>query len=182
MIPNPLHPAVVHFPIVLAFVLPVAAIAALLLLRRGRPARGTWVWVVVTAAALTASSWVALRTGQREEDRAERVVPENAIHEHEEAAEAFMLASAIVLLLAAAGLAPGRLGTATRWVTTAGTLVVLGLGYNVGDKGGRLVYQHGAAQAYVQGGAGTAAPGGLDQDDDDERREGRRPSEEDDER
>jgi hypothetical protein len=35
MIPQPLHPAVVHFPIVLALLLPVVAIIALIMIRRG---------------------------------------------------------------------------------------------------------------------------------------------------
>ena len=39
MIPEPLHPAVVHFPIVLVVLLPLAAMTALLLIRRGEEAR-----------------------------------------------------------------------------------------------------------------------------------------------
>ncbi len=30
-----------------------------------------------------------------------------------------------------------------------GTLLVFGLGYRTGEAGGRLVYEHGAAQAYA---------------------------------
>jgi hypothetical protein len=48
---------------------------------------------------------------------------------------------------------------------------VLALGYRTGQAGGELVYQHGAASAYVgQGGDGRAAPSGVaerDEDDDD---------------
>ena len=35
MIPEPLHPAVVHFPIVIAIFLPLVALAALAYIRRG---------------------------------------------------------------------------------------------------------------------------------------------------
>lgn len=35
MLPQPLHPAVVHFPIVLAVLLPVVTLAGILAVRRG---------------------------------------------------------------------------------------------------------------------------------------------------
>ena len=40
MLPDPLHPAVVHFPIVLTFLLPLAALGALWRARRSPGARG----------------------------------------------------------------------------------------------------------------------------------------------
>src|SRR5512134_1820528 len=86
MLPSPLHPAVVHFPIVLVFLLPVAALAALWAIHRGsRPLRA---WLVPTgvAAALALSSWVAVETGEQQEDKAEAAVSESLIHSHEEAA------------------------------------------------------------------------------------------------
>src|SRR5690348_6821402 len=59
VLPNPLHPAVVHFPIVLAFMLPLFAIGALVAIRRGaRPLRA-WSLPLAVGAALTLSSWVA---------------------------------------------------------------------------------------------------------------------------
>jgi len=42
MLPNPLHPAVVHFPIVLALLLPIFAIGALWTIRRGARPRRAW--------------------------------------------------------------------------------------------------------------------------------------------
>ena len=35
MLPDPLHPAVVHFPIVLVFLVPIAAVLAVWVIRRG---------------------------------------------------------------------------------------------------------------------------------------------------
>jgi uncharacterized membrane protein len=40
MLPDPLHPIVVHFPIVLVVLLPAFAIGALLVIRRGGGGRG----------------------------------------------------------------------------------------------------------------------------------------------
>lgn len=42
MLPNPLHPAVVHFPIVLAVLLPLFVIGALWAIRRGAAPLRAW--------------------------------------------------------------------------------------------------------------------------------------------
>ena len=93
MIPNPLHAAVVHFPIVLMVLMPIVAMVALWTIRRGAVPRKAWVVPVATAAALTLSSWGAVETGEREEEKVEAVVAESALHGHEEAAERFLLLS-----------------------------------------------------------------------------------------
>jgi len=151
MLPNPLHPAIVHFPIVLSVLLPVAAIVAFIAIRRGAHARWIWAVPLAFAAALTLSGWVSLETGENEEDTVESVVAESAIHDHEEAAELFMVLSGVLLAIATVGMASGTLGTAARAVTIAGSLIVLGAGVQVGKLGGELVYEHGAASVYVDG-------------------------------
>ena len=149
MVPSPLHPAVVHFPIVFAVLLPVAALLALLFIRKGAAPLRAWAFPLAIAAGMTGSAWVALQTGEAEEEKVEAYVSEAAIHEHEEAAERFLLIGGVVTLVAGAGLLSGVLGSAARIVATAGTVVVLLAGVQVGRAGGELVYEHGAAQAYV---------------------------------
>ena len=151
MLPDPLHPAVVHFPIVLTFLLPLAALVALWHGRRQPGARGIWMLTTALAAALTASAWLAVETGEADEERVEQVVPEAALEGHEEAAERFLLLSAGVLVLAGAGLLRGRIGTAARLATTAGALGLVVAGIQVGHSGGELVYRHGAAAAHTPG-------------------------------
>jgi hypothetical protein len=153
MLPSPLHPAVVHFPIVFAVLLPVAALLALWAIRRGAAPRRAWALPLAFAMALTASGWVALETGEAEEDRVEAFVGEAPIHQHEEAAERFLLFAGVVTLVSAAGMLAGTVGTAARLVASVGTLVVLAAGVQVGRAGGELVYEHGAAQAYVSASA-----------------------------
>lgn len=170
--PNPLHPAVVHFPLVLAVLLPFVAAVALLLSRRASAGRGPWLAVAAMAVLLSVSAWVAVETGQQQEETAERVVPEGAIHQHEEAAEGLLLGSVLVAGLILAGLAPGRVGAGARYIAVPAALVVLALAFRVGDSGGSLVYTHGAAAAYVGSDGGTnpvASP--SRRDDDDEGRE-----------
>ena len=153
----PLHPLVVHFPIVLSVLLPISVVVALWAIRRGTTARWAWALPVAVAAALTVSAWVASKTGEREEDRVERVVAERAIHGHEEAAERFLVLSGVLLLVAAVGLAPRALGEAARLVTAAGALGLLVAGVQVGHSGGELVYRHGAASAYTDGAGADSA-------------------------
>lgn len=150
MLLDPLHPAVVHFPLVLAFLAPLVAVGALWAIRRGTRTRSAWAVPLALSAGLMGSAWFAVETGEDQEDRVEDVVAEEAIHEHEEAAERFLVLSGVLLLVSAGGLLGGTLGSASRYVATIGTLVMIVAAVQVGDAGGRLVYEHGAAGAYTR--------------------------------
>ncbi len=158
MFPDPLHPAVVHFPMALAALLPLSALVALWAIHRGARPLHAWAVPVALAALLTGSAWLALETGEQEEDRVEAVVAESAIHEHEEAAERFLLLAGVVTLVAGLGLVGSTLGSAARILATVGTVGVLVAGIQVGSQGGELVYVHGAASAYVDAPAAVDAP------------------------
>ena len=160
MILDPLHPAVVHFPIVLATALPLFALWALLQIRRGTGARRAWVPVLAVSVLLTASTFVATATGEAQEERVEAVVPETAFEEHEEAGERLRLLAAVATLLIAAGFVKAPVGVGARWIGTVGTLVVLAAAVQTGHTGGEMVYRHGAAAAYV-GDAPTSDHGVL---------------------
>ena len=157
-LPDPLHPAVVHLPIALTLLLPPFAIGALWAIRRGaRPVRA---WGLATAllATLALSAWVAVETGEQAGERVERVIAEAPVESHEEAAEAFLALTAVVLGVALVGLRGGRVGQTARLLGTAGTVVLLGAGWRVGHSGGALVYRHGAAAAYTDA-SGAAGVG-----------------------
>ncbi|HYD54687.1 MAG TPA: transglutaminaseTgpA domain-containing protein [Gemmatimonadaceae bacterium] len=169
MLGIPMHPLVIHFPIVFAVLLPIAVIAALVTIRRGASPRRAWTPPLALAAALTLSAFAATQSGGAEEDRVERVVGEQALHEHEEAGERFLVLSGVLLLVAAVGLAPRTVGQAARVVTAVGAIVLVGAGLQVGHSGGSLVYQHGAASAYTADSASVAlrATAGAEREDDD---------------
>lgn len=154
----PLHPLVVHFPIVLVVLLPISVVIALWAVRKGATLRRAWAVPLAFAAALTLSAWVALQTGEAQEERVEDVVGDAVLHGHEEAAERFLVLSGVLLLVAAAGMIPGTVGRAARFVTAAGALGLVAAGAQVGHSGGALVYRHGAASAY----ATQEPPGGPD--------------------
>lgn len=158
MILDPLHPAVVHFPIVLATALPFFVLWAFVSIRRGATPRRAWVPVIVVSVLLTTSTFVATATGEAQEERVEAVVPESAFEEHEEAGERLRLLAGVATLLLAFGLLESRVGAGARWIGAAGTLIVLAATVQAGHSGGEMVYRHGAAAAYT-------APVQMDDDD-----------------
>ncbi|GMR12694.1 MAG: hypothetical protein BMS9Abin29_0886 [Gemmatimonadota bacterium] len=160
MLPDPLHPAIVHLPIALVILIPIFAFGALWAIHRGRMTKRVWGLPVALMALLVASAWLALETGEREEETVEAIVAESAIDAHEEAAEQLIAVGVTILLLSSLGLFSGRLGGTARWVGAAGSLVLLAAGVQVGRLGGELVYRHGAAAAYVDSTPGVGQPSG----------------------
>jgi len=149
MLPDPLHPAVVHLPIALALLVPLVALFALAAARLGWLSVRGWAFVVLLQALLVASGWLAVETGEAQEERVEKVVAERIIDDHHDRAERFLWAAAITLVAIGAGLAPGRAGSFARPFGFALSLGVAGLAADVGHTGGMLVYEHGAASAYT---------------------------------
>lgn len=178
----PMHPILVHFPMALAALLPLAALAALIAGFRSGPGAGSrqyWAIIVVLQAFLAGSSFLAMQAGEKDEERVEKVLASEApLETHEENGELFMKATAIGLVVSALGLASGPLGFWGRIAGGGASLIILLLGIQVGHSGGQLVYKHGAAAAFTATGAtsgtgagnppGDTAPGrtGAGQDDD----------------
>lgn len=168
----PLHPKLVHLPMALAVLMPLLTGGLLLAWWRGWLPKRTWVVACAAQALLLASGWLAMRTGERDEERVERLVPESILEAHEEAAETFVWGSGLVLALALLPLVlrDSRASRLLALGTFAGTAVVLVLGVGVGQAGGELVYRHGAATAFVTDASGGAAAGipsrGRDAEDD----------------
>lgn len=157
ILPDPLHPAIVHLPIALTVLVPFFAVGTLVAIARGARPVTTWAISVTLFAALTGSAWASVETGETADEQVEAVVAEAPIETHEEAAEAFLTASAAVLALAVFGLAKGAVGQVARVGATVGTLVLVIMGWRVGHSGGALVYEHGAASAYSTGVAASPA-------------------------
>jgi len=150
MLPDPLHPAVVHFPIALAILTPLLAVLAFGAIRAGLVPARAWAVVVLAQVLLAGSAWLALETGEDQEEKVEKVVAERYVDTHHEAAERFLAIVAVAALVSASGLLAGRRGAIGRAATLAAGVVVISAGIWVGHTGGALVYEHGAAAAYVK--------------------------------
>jgi uncharacterized membrane protein len=148
----PLHPLFVHMPLALAMLAPVLfGVLWLAIGARWLPLR-TWTLAIAAQAALVGSGWLAMESGEEDVERVERVVAEAAIESHEQRAEWFVGAGLVVLLLSGAPLLAGRMprvGAIAAYAVIAASVGVLGLAWAVGDSGGKLVYQHGAAAAWA---------------------------------
>ena len=151
VIPTPLHPALVHLPLGLAFILPALTLGFAWAAWKNPLKRRSWILIVALQAVLLGAGFVAMNTGEREGKRIERAVPKAAIDRHEEMAEQFLWATGITLVVAAGALVFRRPG-AVRTLTGAavlGTLLVAAAALRVGHAGGQLVYVHNAAAAYA---------------------------------
>ncbi len=153
----PLHPALVHVPLGLAFAAPFLAAGMAYALWRGLVPRRAWAAVVALELLLVAGGGAALLAGHRDGERAERLVGERAVEAHEERAEAFLwTAGAVAAVSAAVLVVPAGVAAPIAAIAAAGTLAVAGLGFATGKAGGELVY--GATASALGAGAGGPAP------------------------
>jgi uncharacterized membrane protein len=161
----PLHPAIVHVPLGLAVVIPLIALGTAIAFWRGLLPKRAWGVVVALQLVMMGAGGLALRTGEGDEDRVERVVPERVIEGHEQRAQIFMAGGGLALAAAILVLFLKR-ESAARWAATGATaltFLVAGLAVRTGQAGGDIVYGHAVSPASV----GAAAPtGGGDADGD----------------
>jgi len=152
-LPDPVHPAIVHFPIALSL-----AAVLLDLVSRHRRARGLEAGGAVLMALAALGSVAAVVTGNAAHDEA--VVPAAAaalVARHETVGElAMWLLLAVAAVRIALALKGWFLGSVA-WIYLAAALAVAGtVGYN-GYLGGKMVFDHGLGTGPVQRGSTSPA-------------------------
>ncbi|MCX6971511.1 MAG: hypothetical protein NTV93_15335 [Verrucomicrobia bacterium] len=170
MIPDPLHPAVVHFPIVLLLLGAPLAVVAVFVRCWNLPVLAAVV-LVLGAAGAAVATW----TGGEAAELAGELNGggEQVLDEHEEWGERARNAGIVAALLAVTSAALFRKPVAARAVGPAAALAAIAAAFSVaqaGHYGGQVVYKHGvgintAAVATTQG--GTEPGQGRKQGDDD---------------
>ena len=148
---SPRHPKLVHLPLALALITPLLSGALALSWWRGWLPRRAWLIAAALQALLTLSSFAAMQSGETDEREAKKVVSKHEIHEHEEAAERFLWATvaALALSIGAAVSQRERLALALAASTAAAAAASGFLAFDVGSRGGELVYKYGAARAFM---------------------------------
>jgi len=131
--------------------LPLVALVAILVIRGRSSPRPIWAVVVVVGALLAGSTWLAVQTGEDDEEMVEEAVPEGPVERHEEAGERLLILSGLLAVVLAAGWTSGRYGAFFRYAGLGATILVAASGIATGHSGGTLVYQHNAARVYAQG-------------------------------
>ncbi|HEU5396280.1 MAG TPA: DUF2231 domain-containing protein [Verrucomicrobiae bacterium] len=144
IVPDPLHPAIVHFPVVL-IVLGCAAAWVAVFLRRGN--LPWFAAVLLTLGA--AGAWTARETGQSDGGLLDNLSPkmEALLDAHEYWAGKTVLAATVTALLAltAAGLSRApRLARSMAVVAEMTASIAAWTVYETGHRGGALVFEYGA--------------------------------------
>jgi uncharacterized membrane protein len=159
-LPDPLHPAIVHFPIVLILLGTAIAAAALAFPRTAL----AWFSAAILASGAmgaVAATW----SGDEDEDKAEHsgAAAKQVFEEHEEWGERARNAAILAALAAAAAaVSRKRLPGFSRVMAALTAIVALAASWCVieaGHYGGQLVYQHGVGVKLAgQASSGKAAP------------------------
>jgi uncharacterized membrane protein len=146
----PLHPAVVHLPLGLAFLMPILALVFTIAWGKGWTGKRGWALVFGLQLLLVGAGLFVRWTGEREARNAHRVLARGTIGPHAQAAGTFVWAAAGTLVIAGLGLAlRERQARRAAAAATVATFVVAALAVRLGHLGGELVYVKGAATVYT---------------------------------
>ena len=155
----PLHPVVVHFPIVLGILLPFAAILVWWGIKKNLVKQKVWAVIIAIVLVYGASALLAVEMGEKDEDKVEKVVAEKLIEEHEEMGELIPWFAGGLLLISFSGYYWKNSHAARLGFVVLSLVAIIPLA-NTGHTGGKLVYKYGAAKAhmstYIQGEEQTA--------------------------
>jgi uncharacterized membrane protein len=157
-LPNPLHPAIVHLPIVLTFLGTLFALLSVITRRLWLP---LYTAIILVLAALGAQFAVA--TGDAQDPLVEKLSTEQKqlVEEHSNWGENGRTALIVAAVLSLIALGLHRFGAGRRFLavlTLLAGLVACFLVLRAAQLGGHLVYQHGIG---VQNGpAAEASPAG----------------------
>lgn len=142
---------IVHFPLALTFIVPILVVIFAIMIRMNKMNPKSWLIIVGLQLVIVGTGYIALESGETEEEQVEKVVSKSLIHEHEEAAEVFVGSTVVALVLSiAAFFVRKEIGFPLKIVISLIGLISGYLANRTGHLGGELVYKHGAASVYVQ--------------------------------
>lgn len=155
-LPDPLHPAIVHFPVVLILFGTLAAVGAVFWRRHQLPLLAGLLLLLGAAGA-----WFAVQTGESDGGLTDFSSPQaqQLLDAHENWAKRTLLAAAVAAAAAVISLALVRRPTTARAAAVIAALAAITASYSVyetGHRGGALVFRHGAGVYVVSG----ASPSG----------------------
>jgi uncharacterized membrane protein len=161
LLPDPLHPALVHFPIVLILLGTLASVVAVVWRKERLPALAAALLVLGALGA-----WAALATGESDGGLVENTSAGAAalLEAHENWAKRTLTAAALAAVLAVGSAVLLRFPRAARGVAVAAALAAGAASwtvYETGHRGGALVYQHGAGVNTLRADAAAENPGAV---------------------
>jgi len=158
LLPNPLHPAVVHFPIVLLLFGAVVAIAAVFVRKYGFPALAAGLSVLGAVG-----TWGAVESGESDGGLVENTAPQvnDLVDVHETWAKRTLAISIFAAFAAGGSVLVARWPRLARAVAVVAALTSVAAAYGVyetGHRGGALVYRHGAGVEMAASPSAAANP------------------------
>jgi len=148
-----LHPMVIHLPLGLMFLAPIIIFLLWQKVKENADQdlsqNDLWRVLIVVLLIMTIASFVSMMTGEHDEEIVEKLVPEEPIESHEDIAKIFTI-SVVILLAGSVAIAYLKENIRNLMIISllGLSLVVIALGGLTGKKGGELVYQHKAANAF----------------------------------
>ena len=157
---EPIHPKFVHLPLALSVLLPLIGGLCTLAWWRGWFSRRIWIITALLHAVFALSAFAAMQTGEIDERVAQAVISDELIRDHESAAELFLWSTIGAFFLALIAAIAEEERVALRFAIGTVTLAVCScyLAFDVGNQGGKLVYQYGAARAFIPTKYGGISP------------------------
>jgi len=157
-IPDPLHPAIVHFPIVLIFLGTLVSVLTIFTRRGALPQFAAVILILGAGGAQ-----LAVNTGEDQADEVIQRMPDSKpfIRVHAEWGERVRNAAVVAAISAVVALAAYRLVRVRRILAVITTLIAAWASYCVfeaGEYGGAMVYHHGVGLELTPSGPG-ASPG-----------------------
>lgn len=144
----PLHPIVVHFPIVLGTLLPFLAILLWWAIKKWQWTPKVWALVSAVSLVYCLFAVTAVQLGEDDEEKVEKVISEKVIEEHEEAGELIPWLAGTLFLVSLGGFTVKYSKQAKTAMIVLSLVGIVPLA-NAGHTGGELVYEHGAAFAHL---------------------------------
>lgn len=164
-LPNPLHPAIVHFPIVLILFGTVGAVASVFLRRWHLP------WLAAGLLALgVIGAFAATWSGETAAEVVGELSPavEELLEQHEDWGERTRTVALVAAFLMILSASIGRFPRVARTVAVVGAIVAIASAFCVietGHYGGQLVYRHGVGINLAVDSGSTVAPSPKEKED-----------------
>lgn len=145
----PLHPFLAHIPLVLALFMPLILWVIIFLIAKKKISTQSW-WVAVTIQLLIVIfAYIALSSGENEEDLVAQFVSKRFIGKHENIAEVFSGLSVILLgVMIVINFVQEKIAKNLRIIAAVFSIVPLAFGLYTGRLGGQIAYAYGGAEAY----------------------------------
>lgn len=145
----PLHPFLAHIPLTLALFMPIILWVSVYLIAKEKVSTKAWWASVAVQVVIVASAYIALSSGEGEEDIVVQFVPKKIIGQHENMAEVFSGLSVILLgVMMVINFVQEKVAKYFRIIAAVFSIIPLGVGLYAGRLGGQIAYAHGGAEAY----------------------------------